>query len=421
MQVFAPTSLFQILRAAAQIAAVAIGFFLASTGLVVPVFAADWGLTLFVLADPPLTGTAGSPSYTPGSRAVSRLLLENRGAAPLSKVGIEVELVGAVPVVAESDETGNWRRDGNTIRATIDVLSPGETVEMPLIVELADGTERGARGTGGEARIRARVPASGETLVAEAFWPIASCADAYHAALRQIRYKEFAALRAAVDASRESDNALPGRTVFTYRPSGGRSEESAVRFSEQIARSRGVDSYFTTKDIRWVSGRLINDIAIYLGQDRYPGLCTGVAEWTGVLQEYMGRFTKRYDQIAEIRANLEPAVRHLVAANGEAGMDQGSGDLEAWTTAAALLETIAPDRTPGEGQTIFISAYDALDAAGNDLSEERRAALRTTFAALERLWYLDYALENARSVSDGFTGTLDAIRDAQKSNCTCGS
>ncbi|MEJ8571101.1 hypothetical protein [Microbaculum marinum] len=404
-------------RAAVRFAAIAIFASLSSLALSAPADAADWGLTLFVQADPAGSGT-GQASYSPGTRASTTLLFENRGDATLTKVRVEVKLVGAVPVVEGATA---WKRDGNTIRATIDELTPGETVELPLVVELADGTERGARGTGGEARIRASVPASGETLVAEAFWPIASCADAYHAALRQVRYNEFAALRAAVDASRDSDPTFSGRTVFTYRPSGGRDEESAVRFSEQIARSKGVDSYFDTQDVRWVSGRLINDIAVYLGQDRYPGLCTGAIEWTGILQEYLGRFTKRVDQITEIRAGLEPSVQHLVAQNGEPDMEQGSGEIDAWSTAAALLDRLDPDRLPGDGREIFVSAHDKLDAAGDALTEERRAALTETFAGLERLWYVDHALANARAVSDGFAGTLDAIRKAHASTCTCGS
>lgn len=386
-----------------------------------PVQAADWGLTLFVLADPPISAGDGAATYSPGSRAVSRLIFENRGAAPLEKVRVEVKLVGAVPVVSSAGDTSAWTREGNTVRATIDTLAPGDSVELPLIVELADGTERGARGTGGEARIRASVPASGETLAAEAYWPIASCADAYYAALRQVRYREFAALRTAIDAAREADASLPGKTVFTYRPSGGRGEESAVRFAEQIARTRGVDSYFTSKDIRWVSGRLINDIAIYLGQDRYPGLCTGVVEWTGILEEYFGRFTKRTEDLEKIRANMEPAVRQLVANTGDVGIEQGGGEIEAWATAAALVQSIDPDAVPGEGQKVFISAYDALAGAGDTVSEDRGAALRTTFAALERLWYLERAVATARSVSNGFTGTLGAIRNAHRTTCTCGS
>ncbi len=43
------------------------------------------------------------------------------------------------------------------------------------------------------------------------------------------------------------------------------------------------------------------------------------------------------------------------------------------------------------------------------------------FAALERLWYLNLAAEKASAVANGFTGTLDAIRNAQKATCTCGS
>jgi len=408
-------------RSFARAAAAATIVLAADFGTGLPAHAADWGLTLFVLADPPVSAGQAPSSYSPGSRAVTRLIFENRGEAPLQKIRVEVRLVGAVPVVSSSDEANGWKREGNDVRATIATLEPGASVELPLIVELADGTERGARGTGGEARIRASVPASGETLVAEASWPIASCADAYHVALRQIRYREFAALRAALDQSRSADRGLPGKPVFTYKASSGRDEASAVRFAEQIARTRGVDGYFSTQDIRWVSGRLINDIGVYLGQDRYPGLCTGVVEWTAILQDFIGRFTKRTGELERLRAAMEPAARQLVATNDEGGMDQGSGGIEAWETAAALVRSIDPGAMPGEGQKVFVSAYDALAGAEDTVLDDRRAALRTTFAALERLWYLEYTLARAEAVSNGFTGTLDAIRDAHRTTCTCGT
>lgn len=403
--------------------------------------AADWGLTLFVFPDPARATATSRAAYAPGTRAVTRLVVENRGEAPLADIRVSADLVGAVPVVSQSDSQSNtgptWRRDGNAVHATIATLEPGASVELPLIVELADGTERGARGTGGEARIRARVPASGETLVAEAAWPIASCADAFHAALGRIRVEDFTALRAAVEASRQTDRALPGKTVLTYRPSGDRAEQSAVRFAEQIARARGVDSYFLSSDIKWVSGRLIKDISIYLGQERYPGLCTGVVEWTAMLETFLERFTRRVDQVDRMRAGMEPAVRRLLA-SGDAEVggafpdedEEGAADGETTgaispinpaVAARTLLRSVDPDVQAGPGATLFISAYDALDAARGSRPDGELAALRTQFAAIERLWYLDLALANANAVSDGFSGTLEAIREAQRVNCTCGS
>jgi hypothetical protein len=387
-------------------------------GALTPGMAADWGLTLFVKSEPPVSADPGPVSYAPGSRAVARLIFENRGEAPLESVQVQVDLIGAVPVV---ETAGNWKRDGNKITTTLNKLSPGDSVELPLVVELADGTERGARGTGGEARIRASVPASGETLVAEANWPIANCADAYHAALRQIRYNEFAALRTAVDASRVSDKSLPGDTEITFKPEGGKQVASAVRFAEGFARSRGLDSYYTGKDIRWVTGRLINDIAVYLGQDRYPGLCTGVDEWTGILQDYMGRFTKRADEINAYREALEPTVDELVTAASQGAVSAGNGGTDPRATASALLSATGYSGTQAAGVGIFVTAQKAIADEGDTLTTDRRQALTEAFAALERLWYLDLAAQNAGAVATGFTGTLGAIRSAQKASCTCGS
>lgn len=381
-----------------------------------PVSAADWGLTLFLLSEPPLGNEAGPISYAPGQRAVMRLMFENRGETQLENIRVEVSLTGAAPVAHATDV---WKRDGNAIRATIAVLLPGDTIELPLVVELADGTERGARGTGGRARIRAGVPTSGETLVAEAYWPIASCADAYHAALRKVRYEEFDRLRAAVDASREPDGELPGGAVIAYRAEKGGDEAAAIRFAEQIARSRGLDGYYGMDDVVWVSGRLIADIGAYLGQDRYPGLCTGVAEWTGVLRDFVGRFTRRADETTSFRAGMEPAARQAVAAAGEAGVDQGSSVVEAWPEAAALFASIAGAGAPPQGVAIFAAAGDAIDAAGDTLPAERRAALKKAFGSLERLWYLELAEGRAKAVAEGFTGTLDAIRNAHAATCTC--
>jgi hypothetical protein len=389
-----------------------------AAGVSTPGLAADWGLTLFVETNPPLPSDADHASYKPGSRTATRLIFENRGEAPLEQVRVTVDLIGAVPAV---DDAGSWKRKGNEVTTVIDTLAPGDSVELVLAVELADGTERGARGTGGEARIRASVPKSGETVVAEANWPIASCADAYHDALRQVRYNEFAALRAAVDASQESDKSLPGRTELTFKPDGGKSVAAAVRFSESFARARGLDSYYTSKDIRWVTGRLIKDIGIYLGQDRYPGLCTGVEQWTGVLQDYMGRFTKRVDEIESDRTALADAVGALVTAASEGDVSMGSGDDEAWETAAALLQDIGFKGTPPSGVALFASVDKALAEDNENLTTDQRQAMSEAFAGLERLWYLNLAVKKASAVSDGFTGTLDAIRSAQKANCTCGS
>ena len=423
--------LFRCFRGRFSLLAVAFAAALAAAGVVSPssALARDWGLTLFVVTEPPMSSEPGPVSYSPGSRAVARLIFENRGEEPLEGIRVEVDLAGARPAVTG---TSTWTRDGNTVRATIDTLAPGGSIELPLVVELADGTERGARGTGGEARIRASVPASGETLVAEAEWPIASCADAFHAALRQIRYGTFAALRAAVDASREPDKSLPGRTVFTFKPDGGRQEASAVRFSERIAQARGLDSYYTTEDIRWISGRLIDDIGVYLGQDRYPGLCTGVAEWTAILQDHVGRFTKRAGEIAAYRASLEQAARAAVAtasarSGAEAGAEVGEDGLDAddaiepWDAAASLLSSIGDTDGPPAGAALFVAARDGLEAAGAALPPARRADLARAFAALERLWYLDLAADRATAVAGGFTGTLDAIREAHDTTCTCGS
>ncbi len=379
--------------------------------------AAERGLTLFVVDEPPLTSAPGPASYAPGSRAVARLMFGNRGAAPLEKVRVEADLTGATLAAG----TRSWKRDGNTVRATIDTLAPGETFELPLVVELADDTERGARGTGGEAHIRATVPATGETLVAEASWPIASCADAYHAALRRVRDNQFAALRAAVDASRESDKRLPGRMVLAFGPDGGKDVPAAVGLSEQIAKARGRDGYYASRDVVWIADRLVNDIGVYLGQDRYAGLCTGVDQWTAILQEYLGRFTRRAEEIDRHRTGLAPAVRALVAAAGDGAMDQRSGDIEAWDTAAVLLMSIGGAVTPGSGATIFASAREALASPDAGTTAERAAALGRAFAGLERLWYLDLAAQKATAVAAGFTGTLEAIRKAHEETCTCGS
>jgi len=378
--------------------------------------ARDWGLTLFVTSEAPLTAGGGPVSYKPGSRAVARLLFENRGEAPLEKVRVDVTLVGAMPVA----ETGGvWKRNGNDIATTIDVLAPGDTVELPVTVELADGTERGARGTGGEARIRASVPATGETVVAEANWPIASCADAYHAALRQVRYNQFAALQAAVDAARDTDASLPGGREIPFQPEGGKQVAAAVRFAEGFARAKGLDSYYTSKDMRWVTGRLLHDIAVYLGQDRYPGLCTGVAEWTAILEDYMGRFTKHAGELKSYRDALEPTVSDLVAAASEGTVSMSSGDDEAWETAAALLAGAGYTATPPNGADIFSAVKGALPTDPETMTADQRQAMTEAFAALERLWYLNLAVKKASAVADGFTGTLDAIRDAQKATCTC--
>jgi len=405
-------------RASAIVAILTAALIVFGFGALTPGKAADWGLTLFVTSEPPVSADPGPVSYAPGSRAVARLIFENRGEAPLEKVQVQVDLIGAVPVV---ESAGNWKRDGNKITATLDTLSPGDSVELALVVELADGTERGARGTGGEARIRASVPASGETLVAQANWPIASCADAYHAALRQIRYNEFAALRAAVDASRVAEKSLPGGTRITFKPDGGKQVASAVRFAEGFARARGLDSYYTSKDIRWVTGRLINDIAVYLGQDRYPGLCTGVDEWTAILEDYMGRFTKRADEINAYREALEPTVNELVTAASQGDVSLGNGDTDARTTAAELLSAIGYAGTPDAGVGIFVTARKAGSEEDGILTADRRQAATEGFAALERLWYLDLAARKAEAVANGFTGTIEAIRNAQKATCTCGS
>jgi hypothetical protein len=289
------------------------------------------------------------------------------------------------------------------------------------VVELSDGTERGSRGTGGEARIKANVPASGETLVADVAWPIANCADAYHVALRKVRYEEFAAMRAALEAVGKPDASLPGGTVFPLSRGIGRDVAGAARSADAFAARQGVDEYYRTEEMRWLTGRLIGDISVYLGQDRYPGLCTGAPEWTGILEKYADRFTKRVEEIAALRAATEVAAMPLVAfAREDEPAESGNQAFGAEAAAEALLVmTGSAGVRSVHGAAVFEAAHGALDSAGDALAPDRRKALVEAFGALERLWYLELAERRAAAAADGFAETLQAIRSAHAATCTC--
>ncbi len=385
-----------------------------------PASAADWGLTVFLMSER-AGGSSPESSYSPGDRARTRLAVENRGEAALSDVRVEIELLGAEPVLSAMREAADWTADGNRVRTTIGTLAPGQSLEFPIIVELADGTERGARGAGGEARIRVAVPASGETVVTEARWPVASCADAYHEALRLIRLSQFADLRAAVQASRIADGELPGRVVFAQAPAGA---SAAAKFADQIARARGVDGFFATEDAKWVSGRVVRDMDAYLGQELYPGLCTGVAQWTAVMETQVDRFAKRAAQTRALLAEIAPAAVEFAAAaaGGELGGEgSGPGGHDAAVLAVELLSSVGGETEELTGVGIFTAAQDWIASGRHGQSDARRRELETAFAMLERQWYLELALSRAEGVAGGFAGTLDAVRAAHREKCTCGN
>lgn len=390
---------------------------IAAAVVALPASAADWGLTVFLMSE---RAGGGSPeaAYSPGDRARTRLAVENRGEAALADVRIEIELLGAAPVLSAMQEAAAWTADGNRMRTTIGTLAPGQSLEFPIIVELADGTERGARGAGGEARIRVAVPASGETVVTEARWPVANCAEAYYEALRLIRLSRFADLRAAVEASRKAEVELPGRFVFGQSPAGA---SAAVKFADQIARARGLDAFFATEDAKWVSGRIIRDMDAYLGQDLYPGLCTGVAQWTAAMETHVDRFARRAAQTRALLAEFAPAAADsLAAAGGELGGEgSGTGGHDAAALAAELLSSVGGEADTLAGVGVFAAARDWIGSGRHELSESRRRELDAAFAMLERQWYLELALDRAEGVAGGFAGTLEAIRAAHRARCTC--
>lgn len=407
--------LLRVCRALALAVAVAVG------AGALPAAAADWGLTVFLLTERAAVG-ASEAGYAPGDRARTRLAVENRGAAVLSEVRVEIELLGAVPLLSVMREAADWTIDADRLRTTIATLEPGEAVEFPVIVELADGTERGARGAGGEARIRVSVPASGETVVTEARWPIVGCADAYRDALRLIRLSEFADLRAAVEASRTSDAGLPGRLMFARAPA---DSTAPAKFAEQIARTRGVDGFFTTEDARWVSGRVIRDLDAYLGQDLYPGLCTGVAQWTAAMEAQVDRFAKRAAQTRALLAQFMPAVTEAAAAAGGGpggeigGEGSGTGSHDAALLAAELLGALGAGTDGRSGAGVFAAAHAWIGSGRRGTDEAQRREIDAAFAMLERQWYLELAAARADAVAGGFAGTLEAIRAAHRATCTC--
>ncbi|TCT12069.1 hypothetical protein EDC22_103384 [Tepidamorphus gemmatus] len=390
-----------------------------------PVAAADWGLAVFLIAER-TTDRASQASYAPGDRARTRLAVENRGAVGLSDIRIEIEFVGAVPVLSAMREAADWTAEADRLRTVIATLDPGQSVEFPVVVELADGTERGARGTGGEARIRVTVPASGETVVTQARWPIVGCARAYHDALRLVRLSEFADLRAAVEASLTPDTDLPGRLIFVRAPA---DSTAPAKFAGQIARTRGVDGFFTTEDARWVAGRVIRDIDAYLGQDLYPGLCTGVVQWTAAMEAQVDRFARRAAQTRALLDAFLPAVSDTAASiggglaaeiGGEIGGEgSGPGRHDAELLAAELLAALGT-RTDGlSGAGVFAAAQGWIGSGSHGLGEAERRAVDAAFAMLERQWYLEMAATRADAVADGFARTLEAIRAAHGATCTC--
>lgn len=394
---------------------------IAAAALALPASAADWGLTVFLMSER-AGGSSPEASYSPGDRARTRLAVENRGEAVLGDIGVEIELLGAVPVMSAMGEAADWTAEGNRVRTTIGALAPGQSLELPIIVELADGTERGARGAGGEARIRVTVPASGETVVTEERWPVASCADAYREALRLIRLSQFADLRAAVESSRTAVGDLPGRLVFGHPIPGA--SAGATKFADQIARARGVDGFFATEDAKWVAGRVIRDMDTYLGQDLYPGLCTGVAQWTAVMETQVERFARRAAQTRALLAEFAPVAVEIAAAAavGELGGEgSGTGGHDATVLATELLSSAGGETEGLTGIEVFAAAQDWIASGRHGQNEARRREIGTAFAALERQWYLELALSRAEGVAGGFAGTLEAIRTAHRERCICGN
>ncbi len=372
--------------------------------------------------------------------------------------------------------------NGERANAQITRLRPGE--ETTVLVEMRLKASVGEQAN--VLKVTLKDAAGAASQPAELRWTVRDCAGDYYRELQMISASGGGQLSKLLAELRAPDKSLPRASLFrpgastslndgrclrykrrwdpyedAYRrvcvrykdgepeervtdgvPSPQEEREILQRASATL-RNGGADSKLSRNgSLEWVSGKVANDLRVYLGQPHHPALCTGAIQFT----DYYLKQAAGLKSHAESAINLAEKARTIAAAKtGQAkqaldalGSEQPGAGLGALPVSergtgrplSLLIVALAPyGGLSPEGIAALEQAPDELAMLkalkdGMDANAEPNKAvvaiITPALAMIEAAAYLTKVEAKYQAVRTKFIGGFESVRAAHDKYCVCG-
>jgi hypothetical protein len=238
----------------------------------------------------------------------------------------------------------------------------------------------------------------------------------------------------------------PVNTRAIATPGISQEERRILLNAASILRSGGADPKLTPDgSFGWVSGKVAQDLRLYLVQDKHPALCTGAIQFTEYYSKRLSGLKKHISSVLEAGASARSvAKRRVDAVKREAasftGGHPGIGFLPLRAigypvsstddSIRGLILTLAPyaglakddlDRIASAANEFEMlkAVREAMD--GRALPDALAKTLTPSFALIEAAYYLKLVERRYQQLKTGYIGSLEGIRAAHDAHCVCKS
>jgi hypothetical protein len=337
---------------------------------------------------------AGDKPLPVGAGLSVRVGVQNTGSRPLARIHLKATIEGL-----KADHPAVWRADGSGFSTEIPRLAAGDKIERDFSARVEPAGERGS------ARIAVEAQSDGARGSAEARVAIADCAGAYRARLAAIRAEHIAAVKKLAEEIRKAEPGLPRGRIFPATGARSGPLANAERLAAQFATSAGADTELQKEGMRWLVLRWTAELGNYMGQDKNPGLCTGVTE---LLPTYR-------KSLAPIARRLEAITAAAEAALALAREETKTDDLSRMARQIAEKAGLEGIEDGASTFAILQKLHAFLGGKDKDLEAEPARAV----SVIETAAWLAAAAKRADALTRAFDGTLDAIAAAHKDTCVC--
>ncbi len=434
-----------------------------------------------------LVGSALAGPHAAGSPAFASISITAKDAS-LGKRGLtEAELtVNAVHGTIKAITGPAVKADIEGDRATARITGLRHAIPAKILVEMTLNDS----GADNSLTLVLRDSAGQASRPVTLTWAVRDCAGNYYSALQEISKAGGSDLAKLTRTMAKRDPAIPTKPIFRvplgresrggvsrcvrhevqwdvigYRwrrvcvryareqedapaiPASGisREERQILLNAASILRSGGADPKLTPDgSFGWVSGKVAQDLRLYLVQDKHPALCTGAVQFTEYYSKRLSGLKKHISSVLEASASARAvAKRRVDAVKREAasypGGHPGIGllPLLAMGNAAAdddsirgLILTLAPyaglakadlDRiaSAANEREMLKAVKEAMD--GGALPDALAKTVVPAFALIEAAYYLGLMEERYRQLKTGYIGSLEGIRAAHDAHCVCKS
>lgn len=391
---------------------------------------------------------------------------------------------GSATLLAETDGgevisiSGNKTRTGKTSAGQSVDLKLDQSGSNTVTIDLE--LKGGSRGADGKARSRLRVtlksPTGAEDQGIISFGLI-DCAGDYYAGLQKLLNDRRELMTTTIDAGQVTEPGFTGKWLFQPTsaspllickgkkaakiPACAGVDEKKGDTAEQPAmderRILGVASVIMavkgalpnfqkrSQAVRQSTFTVLSQVRAYMEQKQHPALCTAVP---GMLDYFISRTEHVQRPIAEVKAALPAGQALAVAkvtafASGTAATPAaagGSGLITVANAAPAAVSAYSPNDLIDRLAKVALSSTDASDVsttlnpidklhrvktflddkATPGLTDDRRADFVGALRLIEANLYLAAGAEKYGKLDNAVYGTLNAVRDTYKANCTCG-